>query len=172
MSWKVRGLGRASLSHLFSSNADKPLFGPSADEEPPDFRNPSRGGQRAKTSSPALPALRSPWAVPRLPACQPWNSSHVLAAFQESQERGSSSWPHPQSTHGRPCTGPQPLAKRPQEEAVTSILWEKLGLNTPETDLEPHDGKAPSLSCRPRRSNMIRLLTLPAGSVQPPWFHI
>lgn len=129
-------------------------MGPFADEESPDFRNPSpevgKGPSRA-----ALPCLPS-GALGQCPGYQPWNGSHVLAAFQESQERGGSSWPHPQSTHGRPCTGPQPLAKRPQEEAMTSILWEKLGLYTPEAGLEPHDGKASLLSCRPRHSNMIR----------------
>lgn len=39
---------------------------------------------------------------------------------------------------------------------MTSILWEKLGLHSPEAGLEPHDGEAPLLSCRPRHSNMIQ----------------
>lgn len=35
---------------------------------------------------------------------------------------------------------------------MTSILWEKLGLHTPEAGLEPHDREAPLLSGRPRHS--------------------
>jgi hypothetical protein len=61
---------------------------------------------------------------------------------------------------------------------VTSILWEKLGLHTPEAGLEPHDGEVPLLSARPRHSK--HFLIGPAGSVKtpppppppPPRFHI
>lgn len=35
---------------------------------------------------------------------------------------------------------------------MTSILWEKLGLHTPEAGLEPLDREAPLLSGRPRHS--------------------
>lgn len=54
---------------------------------------------------------------------------------------------------------------------MTSILWEKLGLHTPEAGLEPHDGELLLLSGRPGHSkHSDTATTLPAGSVKTPPF--
>lgn len=55
---------------------------------------------------------------------------------------------------------------------MTSILWEKLGLHTPEAGLEPHDGETPLPSCRPRHSNAIRLQHCLLGQCSPPVPHL